>query len=322
MTTAAVEGAVFHRSAVAELARPALDLVLDDGLLALVRRDLIRPDAPDFSGEEAYRFRHVLIRDAAYRSLSKNARADLHERFAAWLEMKPREHLREFEEIVGYHLEQAFQYRVALGSRDSRAASLAAQAAARLEAAARRALARSHLSAAIALLQRVCVLLPTDDSRQRTLLPELAAALIECGRLAEAEGVLGEAEQLAAAANDERAASHVLVQQQLLRLLHVEEGGIEEAARATALGDPGIRALQGQPRLVPRAAARSMALLERGARRGGSGGVGTRGRARSACGRSASVQRDPDVDRVLAMVRSDTGRRRNSPLRADARGGP
>ncbi len=118
LTTAAVEGAVFHRSAVAELARPALDSVLDDGLLALVRRDLIRPDAPDFSGEEAYRFRHVLIRDAAYRSLSKNARADLHERFAAWLEMKPREHLREFDEIVGYHLEQAFQYRVALGSRD------------------------------------------------------------------------------------------------------------------------------------------------------------------------------------------------------------
>ena len=46
LTAAAVEGAVFHRSAVSELARPALDTALEDGLLALVRRDLIRPEAP------------------------------------------------------------------------------------------------------------------------------------------------------------------------------------------------------------------------------------------------------------------------------------
>jgi predicted ATPase/class 3 adenylate cyclase len=233
LTTAAIEGPIFRRSTIAELARPPLDAGPDAGLLALVRRDLIRPDASE-SSSEVYSFRHVLIRDAAYRSLSKNARADLHERFAAWLEMEPREHLRESDEIVGYHLEQAFQYRVALGSRDSHASSLAAKAAARLEAAARRALARSHLSAAIALLQRVCVLLANDDSRQRMLLPELAAAMIECGRLAEAEGVLEKARRLAAAVNDERAASHVLVQQHLLRLLHVEEGEMEEAARATA----------------------------------------------------------------------------------------
>jgi predicted ATPase/class 3 adenylate cyclase len=238
LTTAAVEGAVFHRSAVGVLAGPALDSVLADGLLALVGRDLIRQDAPDFAGEEAYRFRHALIRDAAYRSLSKNARADLHERFAAWLELRAVKRLREFEEIVGYHLEQAFQYRVALGSRDSHTASLAAQASARLEAAGRRALARSDLSAAIALLERVCGLLPTDNSRRTALLAEVGAALIECGRLAEAGRVLEEAERLAAAANDECAASHVLVQQQLLRLLHVEEGVVEEAARATALVIP------------------------------------------------------------------------------------
>jgi hypothetical protein len=52
-------------------------------LLSLVRRDLISRGAPDFSGEEAYHFRHVLLRDAAYRSLSKQLRAELHERFAA-----------------------------------------------------------------------------------------------------------------------------------------------------------------------------------------------------------------------------------------------
>ncbi|WP_287095800.1 adenylate/guanylate cyclase domain-containing protein [Mesorhizobium sp.] len=122
LTAAAVEGSVFHRGAVSALACPVLD-TFEDGLLALVRRDLIRPEAPLFAGEKAYRFRHVLIRDAAYRSLPKNARADLHERFAAWLELAAADRLREFEEIVGYHLEQAFQYRVALGPRDVRSAS-------------------------------------------------------------------------------------------------------------------------------------------------------------------------------------------------------
>jgi predicted ATPase len=233
LTTAAVEGPLFHRSTVAQL-NPTLDPLLDDGLLALVHRDLIRSDVADFSGEEVYRFRHGLIRDAAYRSLSKKARADLHERFSAWLETKGAEGSRDFEEMVGYHLEQAFQYRIALGFRDRRSASLSAQAAARLEAAARRALGRSHLSAAIALLERVCVLLPVDDPRRRMLLAELGGALIECGRLADADRILQEAERLAAAANDERAASHAVVQQQLLRLLRVENSSTEQAAQATA----------------------------------------------------------------------------------------
>ena len=234
LTTAAVEGVVFHRSAVAELS-PAVDSVLDDGLLALVRHDLVRSDASNFSEEKVYRFRHGLIRDAAYRSLSKKARSDLHERFAAWLGMTATGGVRDFEEMVGYHLEQAYQYRVALGVRDSHAASLAVEAAVRLEAAARRALGRSHLSAAIALLQRVCVLLPADDSRRRMLLPELGGALIESGQLVEAERILQEAERLTTSANDERAASHVVVQQELLRLLRVGDSGAEQPVEALAL---------------------------------------------------------------------------------------
>jgi predicted ATPase/class 3 adenylate cyclase len=238
LTSAAVEGAVFHRGAVAELAGPALDPGLEDGLLALIRRDLIRPDAADFAGEKAYGFRHVLIRDAAYRSLPKNVRADLHERFAAWLELTAGDRQREFEEIVGYHLEQAFLYRVALRPRDARAASVAARASERIEAAGRRALVRSDLPAAIGLLQRVSRLLPTADPRRTALLVELGGALIESGQLAEAGRVLDEAERLAAAADDELVASHVLVQQQFLRIIHGEEGGQEEAARATALVIP------------------------------------------------------------------------------------
>ena len=50
--------------------------------------------------------------------------------------------------------------------------------------------------------------------------------------------MLDEAERLAAAANDQRLTSHVLVQRQFLRLLHGEEGGLEEAARAAAMVIP------------------------------------------------------------------------------------
>jgi predicted ATPase len=237
LMTAAIEGAVFHRGAVGEL-RPTLDTPLEDGLRALVSRDLIRPDTVDFAGEKAFRFRHGLIRDAAYRSLPKNARADLHERYAAWLELTVGERLREFEEIVGYHLEQAFQYRAAIGPLDSRVTLLAARASDRLEAAGRRALVRSDLPAAIGLLERVSGLLPTDDPRRIELLVELGAALIERGRLAEAAPALDEAERLAAAANDQRLTSHVFIQRQFLRSLHGEEGGLEEAARAAAMAVP------------------------------------------------------------------------------------
>src|SRR6185436_2099220 len=171
-----------------------------------------------------------LIRDAAYRSLRKNSRADLHEGHAAWLERTAGDRLREFEEIVGYHLEQAFQYRTAIGPLDQRAALLADRASDRLEAAGRRALVRSDLPAAISLLKRVSVLLPSDNPRRTLLLAELGAALIECGRLTEAGPVLDDGELLAKAAGDERAASHVLVQRQFLRVHRGEDGALEEAA--------------------------------------------------------------------------------------------
>ena len=86
-------------------------------LAALVRKQLVRPDKTQFVGDDAFRFRHLLIRDAAYDALPKAMRAELHERFASWL----RDHGTEFvelDEIVGYHLEQAARYRRELGSDD------------------------------------------------------------------------------------------------------------------------------------------------------------------------------------------------------------
>ena len=75
-------------------------------LAALVRKELIRPDTAQLPGDDAFRFRHLLIRDAAYDALPKATRAELHERFADWLEEHGAD-LVELDEILGYHLEQA-----------------------------------------------------------------------------------------------------------------------------------------------------------------------------------------------------------------------
>ena len=64
-------------------------------------------------------------------------RAELHERYAGWLE--ERGGLVELDEIAGYHLEQAVRYRRELGQA---ADELAARAGDRLAAAGRRALWR------------------------------------------------------------------------------------------------------------------------------------------------------------------------------------
>ena len=84
---------------------------------------------PQFPGEDAFRFRHLLIRDAAYDALPKSTRAELHERFADWLEERGAD-LVELDEILGYHLEQAYGYRVELGPAGAAAVALAGGASA------------------------------------------------------------------------------------------------------------------------------------------------------------------------------------------------
>jgi hypothetical protein len=142
-------------------------------LVSLVRKELIRPEIAQLPGEDAFRFHHLLIRDAAYEALPKETRAELHELFAGWLE----EHgasLVELDEIAGWHLEQAVRYRRELGASDEDAAELAAKAAARLDPAAQRAKARGDLPAARALLTRVAPL--TGPPRSSETLADLGLA--------------------------------------------------------------------------------------------------------------------------------------------------
>jgi class 3 adenylate cyclase len=112
---ASVEGQVFHHGAVAALLPADQRAQLDAHLRTLVRRDLVAPERTTIPSEDAYRFRHILIRDAAYDAIPKASRSAHHLAFADWLEGLAAERLGERQEIVAYHLERAYRYREELG---------------------------------------------------------------------------------------------------------------------------------------------------------------------------------------------------------------
>jgi class 3 adenylate cyclase/tetratricopeptide (TPR) repeat protein len=187
---AAVAGRVFHNDELEALVPEPVLRQLGTVLAALVRKDLIRAD-PDrlLLEDEAYRFRHELIRDAAYEALPKSARAELHERLADRLDA---------DEIVGYHLEQAFLCRRDLTPGTIVAGPLATRAAERLAAAGSRALARLDAGAARTLLERALSLCADDDPAVSLRL-DLAEALFLSGDAGAAAVAAGAADRAGAA---------------------------------------------------------------------------------------------------------------------------
>ncbi len=194
----AVEGEVFHQGVVQALTPE--EPRLTSQLTALVRKELIRPDPPLFAGEDAFRFRHLLMRDAAYEGLPKAERAELHEQFADWLAEHGAE-LVELDELLGYHLEQAYRYRQELGQPDARALALAARAGIHLGTAGRHAVERSDVKAALNLLERAAELLP-DEQRDVRFEVDLGWARFSTGQGAEAVSGLAEAAGRAEAIGD------------------------------------------------------------------------------------------------------------------------
>ena len=208
---ASVVGKVFWWGAVTELSPAPEQSAVGGHLQALVRRELVRPDRSRFVGEDAFRFSHILIRDAAYAGTTKELRAELHERLAGWLERRAADRPTELEEIVGYHLEQAHGYRSELGLDGDARARLAARAAERLAAAGQRALARIDMPASVTLLSRATSLMDRDDPERVLLLIDLVEALTETGQIDRAREVLREAADAAEAEGDERLRGHVLM---------------------------------------------------------------------------------------------------------------
>ncbi len=186
---AAVVGKEFTLAEVRGLSPPSESPAAADHVLALVRKELVRPSHAA-EGTELFRFRHLLIRDAAYESMSKETRAELHERYAEQLEERSTEQASELDEIVGYHLEQAYRFHGELGALDEAGTTLGRRAAERLAAAGQRALGRGDIHAATTLLGRAIELLDRDDPREPQLVCDLAIAMRDQGRLDDADAAL------------------------------------------------------------------------------------------------------------------------------------
>jgi class 3 adenylate cyclase len=198
----AVEGEIFHQGAVSALTPD--ESRVGTRLTSLVRKEFVRPDRPQYAGTDAFRFRHLLVRDAAYEALPKGERAELHERFADWLEEHGTD-LVELDELVGYHLEQAYQYLEQLGRLEDRAGGLAGRAAARLAAAGGRAVGRDDFRAGSNLLERAALLFPPEERSPRFEV-DLAWARFHGGRIEEAVAGLDAAASRTEAAGEVAAA--------------------------------------------------------------------------------------------------------------------
>jgi class 3 adenylate cyclase len=218
----AVEGEVFHRGAVQALTPEEPQVT--PRLAGLVRRGLIRPEEAHFAREDGFRFRHLLIRDAAYDALPKSVRAELHERFARWLEL--REDELELDEILGYHLEQAARFNQELGRADP---ALVERAGERLALAGRRAAWRGDNRAAAGLLERALEL--TRPARLDVVLElDLAAVLpFRDGRTAAA--IADAAAERAQAAGDESGELLARVEAAQYRVVFETDPAVDELER-------------------------------------------------------------------------------------------
>ena len=214
---------------------------------ALEAKELVRSAETQIAGQAAYRFRHILIRDAAYRGLPKRLRAELHEAYARWLERVAGERVGEYAEILGFHLEEAFNHRAELGPVDAAGQALGAEAARWLSTAANRAFGRGDMRAAAGLLQRAVSLLEGDPAAHLELLPELSKALRYSGDVPGGTRVLEEASVLATTVADARLRARVSVEGAFLALYtrpDVEAGDViataEEAAALFQQVEDGV----------------------------------------------------------------------------------
>src|SRR4051794_4630027 len=241
---AAVAGKEFARAAVAALSPESELAGVHTHLLSLLRKDLLaaNPASPD----DAFRFRHALIRDAAYAGIPKELRAEQHESFADWAAMTAAGRAGALDEIVGYHLEQGHRYRTELGMKDERTAALGERAGTLLGAAGQRAFARDDMPAARGLLDRAVALLRPDDHDRLELMRELGCALWwGSGEIDRADAIFREVIEEAARLGDRRIEWYAQLDRATRRILTEPDSRVddlvaiaEEAVRVfTEIGD-------------------------------------------------------------------------------------
>ena len=213
---AAVAGKDFGRGSILELSPEDERAEIDARLLSLVRKDLL---AARSGPGNRFRFRHALIRDAAYAGIPKELRADLHQRFADWAAQTNAGRAGDLDEIIGYHLEQAYRYREQLGALDDAHRKLAERAGELLGEAGQRAFARDDMAAALNLLDRAVALLTEEHPAQLDLQRELSSALWSSGEIARAESLLAGIIEATAASGDRRRHWYALLDQTAWRTM-------------------------------------------------------------------------------------------------------
>jgi class 3 adenylate cyclase/tetratricopeptide (TPR) repeat protein len=221
---ASVMGQAFDRAAVLALTPEPARAAADAHLLALVRKELLRPAQAPLGGRDGFQFRHQLVRDAAYDSLPKQARAELHERYAAWLAQAYAARGGEVGEMLGWHLERAYRFLTELGPGDAHGRQVAAAAAAQLAAAGHLATGRGDLPAAANLLERAIALLPPGDRTRLELLTDLGEVLILNVETERAQRVLDEVMAAAERTGDRGLAAHASLGKLELRLDSPDRG--------------------------------------------------------------------------------------------------
>jgi class 3 adenylate cyclase len=216
LSRGAVIGQVFEQRAALALAPAELHDRFPALLHRLVVKELLRRAGSGLAGDEAFQFEHLLLRDVAYDWLPKRLRAELHERFAAWLEEAVGPRRGEYVEILGWHLEQAVGYLTQLGPKTQRSRSLAAAAAGQLATAGRRAFARADMPAAANLLGRAAALLSDSDPERLRLALTHGVALAEAGQQQRALDALAGVAAAATATGDELARWHATLEHSAL----------------------------------------------------------------------------------------------------------
>ncbi|MGQ0608034.1 MAG: ATP-binding protein [Chloroflexota bacterium] len=245
-----VVGLVFYEGAVESMSPDALKSVVDPSIRRLVRRQFVRPDPAVFMDEASYRFDHSLIHDAAYRSLLKRERADLHERFADWLEKVSGGRIGEMEEIIGYHLEQSAQHLGELGPLDDRGRALAGRASSQLGDAGRRAYGRGDVPAAANLLKRAVALLPIGARMRTELQLDLAEAYADLGEFEDSERCATEALEAARADGDGLLATNASLVGLFLRYTLDPQNRTLQVIRDTEAAIPILEAAEDHEGLV------------------------------------------------------------------------
>jgi class 3 adenylate cyclase/tetratricopeptide (TPR) repeat protein len=211
---AAIIGRQFTAEAIRELSPPHQRDTLAAPLRTLVDKDLIVPDEGALLAtgrDQGYAFTHALIQEVAYQAIAKETRAELHQRYANWLERMSAGGVQ-VDEAVGNHLERAYRSLVEIGQQGDHLIRLARRAGTALATAGHRAAGRRDIpERTVGLLERALSLLTDNDDTRRTALLDLANALSNARRFPEALEAFDQAVRKAEAVDDRRTSTHGLV---------------------------------------------------------------------------------------------------------------